>query len=313
MEPAGTRRAAGAYRCSRPSGLPGVAGPAGPAAAGGTGPSPVTGTSLGASGRQNQIFLALDGVPGSASSGAHKRQILIDSAALGTLQRSGGGTVSALTITKHHDVASGPLLQLSKSGQGIRLGTLTFARGAPGREADYLQFKFAGLHVLAVQTGGASGEEQVKLSFASFAEGFRSRIPVTVGLGTSAAAAGAPSASIAKGPGTTSTLSVVTPNPPGPSGPTCPQHGGGSGVTVVCVAATAVGTTGLMAFCPAGKQATGGGVAEDSFLSGAVLASVPIDANGFPMPDGATPTGWFGLYANESTLSTTMYVYAICQ
>jgi type VI protein secretion system component Hcp len=296
-----------------PPGSPGVAGPAGPQAAGGTGPTLVTGTSLGASGRRNQIFLALDGVPGSAPSGAHKRQILIDSAAIGTLQGSGGGTVSALTITKHHDVASGPLLERSKSGQGIGLGILTFARGVRGRQVDYLQFKFANLHVLAVRAGGVSGEEQVKLSFTSFAEGFRSRIPVTVGLGASAAPAGAPSASIARGPVTSSAPSVVTPKPPGPSGPTCPQHGGGSGVTVVCVAATAVGTTGLMAFCPAGKQATGGGVAEDSFFSGAVLGSVPIDAHGFPMPDGGTPTGWFGLYTNESPFSPTVYVYAICQ
>ncbi len=308
--PAGPAGPAGA---PGPQGSPGVAGPAGPPGASGTGPVLVAGTSLGASGHRNQIFLALAGVPGSATSRAHKGQILVDSAALGTLQRSGGGTVSTLTLTKHHDVASSPLLQRSRSGQGIRLGSLTFARGVGGREVDYLQFKFANLHVLAVQAGGASGEEQVKLSFESFAEGFHSRIPVSVGLGASAAHISRPSASIAKVPVTTSTPSIVTPNPPGPGGPTCPQGGGGTGVTVACVAATAIGTTGLIAYCPAGKRATGGGVAEDSFLLGAVLASVPVDANGFPMPNAGTPTGWFGLYANESTFSQTMYVYAICQ
>ena len=54
-------------------------------------------------------------------------------------------------------------------------------------------------------------------------------------------------------------------------------------------------------------------MAEDSFLLGSVLASVPVDAKGFPMPDGGTPTGWYGLYANESTYVPTVYVYAICQ
>src|SRR5437588_1210404 len=210
-----------------PQGSPGVAGPAGPPAAAGTGAPLVAGALLGASGPRNQIFLALAGVPGSATSRAHKGQIQIDSAALGTLQRS-GGSVSELTITKHHDVASGPLLQRSQSGQGIKLAILTFARGR-GRGADYLQFKFARLHVLAVQAGGASGEEQVKLSFAAFSEGFRSRTPVTVGLGANAAAVGAPGASIAKGPGTGSIPTVAAPKPPGPSGPTCPQHGSGSG------------------------------------------------------------------------------------
>jgi hypothetical protein len=108
-----------------------------------------------------------------------------------------------------------------------------------------------------------------------------------------------------------------TPGKEGQSGKEgAPGKDGTNGATSVVVryaeVTTSNGANGqTQANCNAGERATGGGVEMDSGNSKDVWYFTP---GGRPVPNtqGATPTGWFADWFNESGSTDTFRVYVIC-
>ena len=93
-------------------------------------------------------------------------------------------------------------------------------------------------------------------------------------------------------------------------------NAGANGATHVVVRfAEAITTNGsrgkATASCNAGERATGGGV---EVVSGNAAKVWYLTSGGVPTPrrQGATSTGWFGEWFNESGSTDTLHVYAVC-
>jgi hypothetical protein len=83
-------------------------------------------------------------------------------------------------------------------------------------------------------------------------------------------------------------------------------------VKVYNAIATGGSSASAEADCPAGSRATGGGV-----LAGpgdTVTMNVPVQAGGVLVPDGGTPTGWFGAVEDGALFgaSTLVKVSVVC-
>jgi hypothetical protein len=103
----------------------------------------------------------------------------------------------------------------------------------------------------------------------------------------------------------------------GASGKEGPQgKPGANGVTNVVVRTAEVtvedGKSGAVtAACEPGERATGGGVETGTGSFKNVSSPIP---GGKPVPAeaGVTPTGWRGFWLNESGVTDTFHVYAVC-
>jgi type VI secretion system secreted protein Hcp len=168
-------------------GPPGPAGPTGPQGpqgdpggfGGGTGD---TGTSTTdtfatptqAGGPSADMFLKLDGIPGSSTDAKHKGEIDVTSVAF-ALGRGGDGTgtsgdaaattgaakarLQTLRIDKVYDAASPKLLSAAATGRRIKSGTLTFRRADDG-DVEFLTYTLGDIQVTSYDQGGKDGDDR---------------------------------------------------------------------------------------------------------------------------------------------------------
>jgi hypothetical protein len=69
----------------------------------------------------------------------------------------------------------------------------------------------------------------------------------------------------------------------------------------------------VTASCPDGQHATGGGWLVPVVAGLLIQASYPSDANGQPLEDGSTPTGWAVIVRNGPNFEGNFVTYAVCE
>jgi type VI secretion system secreted protein Hcp len=127
------------------------------------------------------IFLKIDGIKGESQDSKHKGEIDILSWSWGVSQSgttptgAGGGAgqahVNDITLTKHVDKSTPPILQHILNGGHIKSADM-YIRKAGGSPLEYLKIHFEDVAVSSYATGGSSGQdrvtENVALKFSRF-------------------------------------------------------------------------------------------------------------------------------------------------
>jgi type VI secretion system secreted protein Hcp len=126
------------------------------------------------------FFLSLDGIKGESQDHKHKGEIQIDSFSFGMNQTGGmssgggGGTgkvsVHDISVTKHVDTATAPLMYHCASGKHIPTGLIT-VRKAGDKPLEYLKIKLVDILISGVQEAGHGSDlltENITLNFSKF-------------------------------------------------------------------------------------------------------------------------------------------------
>jgi type VI secretion system secreted protein Hcp len=126
-----------------------------------------------AGGPSADMFLKLDGIPGSSTADKHKGEIDVSSFAF-ALGRGADGTgtsggvpgvaasskaqLQTLRIDKIYDAASPKLLRAAATGQHIRTATLTFHRTDDSGDLEFLTYTLSDVQVTSYDQGGKDGD-----------------------------------------------------------------------------------------------------------------------------------------------------------
>jgi type VI secretion system secreted protein Hcp len=126
------------------------------------------------------MFLKLDGIKGESKDHKHKDEIHIESFSWGMNQTgahaAGGGggagkvSVHDISVTKHVDKSSTPLMLACANGKHIKEGLIT-VRKAGEKPLEYLKIKLTDVLISSVQEAGHGGDqltESVTLNFSKF-------------------------------------------------------------------------------------------------------------------------------------------------
>jgi type VI secretion system secreted protein Hcp len=116
------------------------------------------------------MFLEIEGIKGESTDHKHAGSIDVLAWSWGlsnssTFHSGGGGgagksSFNDLSVTKHVDKSSPPLLYASASGKHLAKATL-IVRKAGEKPLEYLLVKLTNVFVTSVHTGGSQGEERL--------------------------------------------------------------------------------------------------------------------------------------------------------